>query len=90
MKAQLKIQYLNSDWRIAVDATNYILQEKRTGLKGKSKGQEIWEDRAYCSKLEDVFSSACEHITMSNWGDIPKILEEMETVREIVLKFKTL
>lgn len=79
---------LTKDWRIETDSDNYILQKRRIGEKGASKGKEIWSDWAYSSTLEQAFANACEHITRDRWPDLENIIATINDIRQIVQKFK--
>jgi hypothetical protein len=83
---------LNTDWRISADADNWILQKRRVVQDEESKnfGQESWVDWAYCSSLERVFTSACEHVARDKWPQITEITKEINSIRALINKFMTL
>jgi hypothetical protein len=81
---------VNKDWRIIADAVCFTLQKRSERKKGKLKGSEMWTNWGYHSRLEDVFSSLCEHVIRENWGDMPAIIQEVHAIRDIITQFKTL
>lgn len=75
---------INSDWRIICDTDNYILQKRRVVRKEGSKnlGMESWDDWAYHSRLQDVFSTTAEQFIRDNWFDVDAILKSLDELRQ--------
>ena len=86
----MKYLELNKDWRVDVDADNYIIQRRVVRQKGKNIGQEVWRDVSYHGNLESLFSSLCENVTRENWFDLESILSEIRKIRDVITQFKKL
>lgn len=72
---------LDDDYRIAKDAHQYLLQEKRTGLEGKSKGKEIWTVASYHGSVASALKKYKEiQIGNSNITTIDELLHRINQI----------
>jgi len=70
---------LTDQYRITSDAHNIILQEKKTGKSGKSKGVEKWNDIGYYPTIEWAVNDIVnEGIRTSQLEGVQSIVNEIK------------
>lgn len=78
---------LDDDYRIAKDAHQYLLQEKKMGLTGKSKDKEIWKSLTYHGSVASALKKYMNiQIGNSNIGSINDLLHRIREIEKHIDK----
>jgi hypothetical protein len=76
---------IGDDYAIGSNSLNVILFEKHTGQRGKSKGKELWRERAYFSTPQNALDYLVElKIRKTDLKDLKTVCEKIDEIHTLI------